>query len=234
MNDEPTPAPEGTTGTDDVSTSPAEAPVASIGLATDGAYYLIVGQFPTAEAAEAVYGSIEEIERTTSLRVDAVVIASADAGGNIHVHEATDHSTKTGLKWGVVGGVVLGVVFPPSILASAVGFGVVGSVLGKVRNLSHRSKLSEELAGTIEPGTTGLIVRGLRGRRDREGTGDGRPHRLPGSGQAARARDRSRGGSGQGSRQRGLSASRRDIAAGRQPRPAAHASATLGVYRLSG
>ena len=158
MNDEPTPAPEGTTGTDDVSTSPAEAPVASIGLATDGAYYLIVGQFPTAEAAEAVYGSIEEIERTTSLRVDAVVIASADAGGNIHVHEATDHSTKTGVKWGVVGGVVLGVVFPPSILASAVGFGVVGSVLGKVRNLSHRSKLSEELAGTIEPGTTGLIV----------------------------------------------------------------------------
>ena len=158
MNDEPTPVPQGTAGTDESSPAQAEAPVASIGLATDGAYYLIVGQFPTAEAAEAVYGSIEEIERTTSLRVDAVVIASADAGGNIHVHEATDHSTKTGVKWGVVGGVVLGVVFPPSILASAVGFGVVGSVLGKVRNLSHRSKLSEELAGTIEPGTTGLIV----------------------------------------------------------------------------
>ena len=73
-------------------------------------------------------------------------------------HQATEHSTKTGLKWGVVGGVVLGVIFPPSILASAVGVGVVGSVLGKIRNLSHRSKLKDELAGVIAPGTTGLIV----------------------------------------------------------------------------
>jgi uncharacterized membrane protein len=134
------------------------AAVDSIGLATDGAYYLIVGQFSDPATAETVFGQIEELERTTSLRVDAVVIASSDADGKIKVREATEHSTKTGLKWGVVGGAVLGVIFPPSILASAVGFGVVGSVLGKVRNLSHRSKLSDELAGVIAPNTTGLIV----------------------------------------------------------------------------
>ncbi len=136
-----------------------EPPVDSIGLATDGAYYLIVGQFSDPETAA---GRLRPRSRrssdATSLRVDAVVIASADAEGKIHLREATEHSTKTGLKWGVVGGVVLGVIFPPSILASAVGFGVVGSVLGKVRNLSHRSNLSDELAGVIAPNTTGLIV----------------------------------------------------------------------------
>jgi uncharacterized membrane protein len=135
-----------------------EASVDSIGLATDGAYYLIVGQFADADTATAVYGEIERIEETTSLRVDGVVIASADAEGKIHLGRVTEHSTKTGLKWGVVGGAVLGVIFPPSILASAVGFGVVGSILGKVRNLSHRSNLSDELAGVIAPNTTGLIV----------------------------------------------------------------------------
>ena len=31
-------------------------------------------------------------------------------------------------------------------------------ILGKVRNLSHRSNLSDELAGVIAPNTTGLIV----------------------------------------------------------------------------
>jgi uncharacterized membrane protein len=135
-----------------------DATVGSIGLATDGAYYLIAGQFPTTEEAQAAYAEIEEIERTTSLRIDAVVIASADEDGKIRLGKVTEHSTKTGLKWGVVGGVVLGVIFPPSILASAVGVGVVGSVLGKIRNLSHRSKLSEQLDGVITPGTTGLIV----------------------------------------------------------------------------
>ena len=144
-------------------TTPGSEPEATsgetlIGLATDGAYYLVVGQFPTDDEAQAAYNALEDIEQATSLRIDAVVIASADAEGAIKLHEATEHSTKTGLKWGVVGGVVLGVIFPPSILASAVGFGVVGSVLGKIRNLSHRSGLKDELAGVIAPGTTGLIV----------------------------------------------------------------------------
>lgn len=155
MTEETTPA---TPESEPVEASGAEAGETMIGLATDGAYYLVVGQFPTDEEAQAAYAALEDIEQATSLRIDAVVIASADAEGAIKLHEATEHSTKTGLKWGVVGGVVLGVIFPPSILASAVGFGVVGSVLGKIRNLSHRSQLKDELAGVIAPGTTGLIV----------------------------------------------------------------------------
>jgi uncharacterized membrane protein len=151
MTEETTPATR--EGEADRATSEAQ-----VGLATDGAYYLVVGQFPTDAEAQAVYATLEDIEQRTSLRIDAVVIASADAEGKITLHEATEHSTKTGLKWGVVGGVVLGVIFPPSVLASAVGFGVVGSVLGKIRNLSHRSHLKDELAGVIAPGTTGLIV----------------------------------------------------------------------------
>jgi uncharacterized membrane protein len=162
MTDEPTTAPESAPVPAPESAAAAAASsgaaIDSIGLATDGAYYLIVGQFSDPETASAVYAEIERIEDSTRLRVDGVVIASADAEGKIHLRDATEHSTKTGLKWGVVGGVVLGVIFPPSILASAVGFGVVGSILGKVRNLSHRSHLSDELAGVIAPNTTGLIV----------------------------------------------------------------------------
>jgi uncharacterized membrane protein len=136
----------------------ASQPEAVVGLATDGAYTLVAGQFPTLEQAEAVYDHLIEIERTTSLRLDGVIIASADAEGRIRLHEATDHSTKTGLRWGVVGGVVAGIIFPPTILAGAVGMGVVGAVLGKVRNLAHRSELSDELVGVLAPNTSGIIA----------------------------------------------------------------------------
>src|SRR4051794_7921529 len=143
----------------------AAAPVAAdstpqmgIGLATDGAYYLVAGQFPSEEEAEAAYTELASIEQRTSLRIDGVVIATADADGKIRLHELTDHSTKTGLKWGLVGGVVMGVLFPPSIIAAAVGTGVIGSVLGKIRNVSHRGSVSDELTGIIQPNTTGLIV----------------------------------------------------------------------------
>jgi uncharacterized membrane protein len=136
----------------------AATPQIGIGLATDGAYYLIAGQFPTRGQAEAAYAELADIERRTSLRIDGVVLASSDANGKITLHELTDHSTKTGLKWGIVGGAVIGVLFPPSILAGAVGMGVVGSVLGKIRNVGHRGAVSDELTGIIQPNTTGLIV----------------------------------------------------------------------------
>ncbi len=155
MTDQPTPAPE--MPETPAETAPAAPPV-GLGLVTDGAYYLVAGQFATLEEARVAYATLEEIEATPRLRIDAVIIASADDKGNIKLHQATDHATKTGLKWGVVGGVVLGVIFPPSIIAGAVGMGVVGTALGKVRNIGHRSQISDALQGAIDPGMCGLLV----------------------------------------------------------------------------
>ena len=42
----------------------------------------------------------------------------ARADGKLEIQKATDHSTRSGLKWGLVGGVALGVIFPPSISAA--------------------------------------------------------------------------------------------------------------------
>jgi len=175
MTDQPIPAPE-----TPVETAPGTPPV-GIGLVTDGAYFLVAGQFATLEQAQAAYATREQIESSTSLRIDAVIMASADAKGDIKLHQATDHATKTGLKWGVVGGVVLGVIFPPTIIAGAVGMGVVGTALGKIRNIGHRSQVSDALQGAIDPGMSGLLVlaqdtRSWRSRRrSRRRTASSRP-----------------------------------------------------------
>jgi uncharacterized membrane protein len=140
--------------------SPTDPPVpdAIVGLVTDGAHALIVAQFGSMDQAEAAYQRLTEIERSTSLRIDGVVVARCDAEGKVHLGKVTEHSTKTGLKWGVVGGAVLGVIFPPTILASAVGLGVVGATLGKVRNVFHRSGLATELADVMQPDTSGIVA----------------------------------------------------------------------------
>jgi uncharacterized membrane protein len=70
----------------------------------------------------------------------------------------TDHSTKTGVKWGAVGGLVIGIFFPPALLASTIGWGVVGGVLGKVRNVAHKSVMADELAGTLGPNQSGILA----------------------------------------------------------------------------
>ncbi|MFN8621260.1 MAG: DUF1269 domain-containing protein [Chloroflexota bacterium] len=136
----------------------AETPDAVIGLVTDGAYTLIVAQFKTMADAEAAYEVLQEVEAQTSLRIDGVIMAECDANGKVKLGKVTDHSTKTGLKWGIVGGVVAGIIFPPSILASAASVGVVGAVLGKFRNIGHRSDLTEQLQGIMTPNTAGIVA----------------------------------------------------------------------------
>ena len=129
-----------------------------VGLVTDGAYYLIVAKFPDQEQAEQAYRDLEEIEQSSRLRIDGVVVASCDAEGKVHLGKVTEHSTKTGLKWGVVGGVALGIIFPPSILASAATVGALGAGIGKVRNQATRSGLAKELEGVMEPNSSGVIA----------------------------------------------------------------------------
>ena len=129
-----------------------------LGLVTDGAHTLIVAQFPTRADVEAAYAQLQEIERNSPYKIDGVVIAECDAEGKVHLGKVTEHSTKTGLKWGAVGGVVLGVIFPPSILASAVGFGAFGAAIGKAHNVIERKGLAEELAGVMRPNTAGIIA----------------------------------------------------------------------------
>ena len=127
-------------------------------IVTDYDYAVVVAAFADDDAASAAYDALKDAESAGSVQVEGVLVVKTDENGKVKVQEMTDHSTRTGLKWGAVGGVVLGIIFPPSILASAVGWGVVGGVLGKIRDVAHKSAVSEALAGTVGPNESGIVA----------------------------------------------------------------------------
>jgi uncharacterized membrane protein len=133
-------------------------PEAIVGIVSDGAHALIVAQFRTMQETQAAYAKLVEMEQTTSLHIDGVVVASCDADGKVTLGQATEHSTRNGLKWGVVGGALLGLIFPPTIIGSAIALGGAGAILGKVRNVFNRKGLADELAGVMKPNTAGLVA----------------------------------------------------------------------------
>lgn len=135
-----------------------QTPDAAIGVATDGVYYVIVAQFADTAAAAAAYEELQRIEATSTLAIDGVVVARRDADGQVRLEQLTEHSTKSGLKWGLVGGIAAGVFFPPTILAGALGGGVLGAAAGKVRNLVRRGEVEKELEAVLEPGTSGILA----------------------------------------------------------------------------
>ena len=127
-------------------------------VVTDYEYAVVLAAFAEADAAKAAYDTLSEAESQGSLAIDGVLVVNADENGILQVQKMTDHSTRTGVAWGAVGGVILGIIFPPTVLASAVGWGVVGGVLGKIRNVVHKSMVSDLLWATLGPGQSGIIA----------------------------------------------------------------------------
>jgi len=141
---------------DDLTSPPSETPdlVAAV---SDGAYTLLLADFGDTETAWQAYEALKSIE-DEHLEIEGVVVVKRKADGTLDIQKATDHSTRSGLKWGVVGGVVLGVVFPPSILGSAAALGAAGAAAGKIRERHHRSELADQLDSAIAAGHSGLLA----------------------------------------------------------------------------
>ena len=129
-----------------------------IAAASDGAYTLIVADFADTATAWEAYEALEAVEDGHSVDIEGVVVVKRDADGKLEVQKATDHSTKSGLKWGIVGGVALGLIFPPSIIGSAAALGAAGAATGKIRQLHHKGQLADELEDSIEPGHSGILA----------------------------------------------------------------------------
>jgi uncharacterized membrane protein len=127
-------------------------------VVTDYDYAAIVAAFSDDQAALAAYQSLSDAESAGTVQVDGVLVFNTDDEMNIKIQKMTDHSTRTGVAWGAVGGVVMGIIFPPSIIASAVGWGIVGGAIGKLRQEYHKSEVGDALAGTLGPNESGILA----------------------------------------------------------------------------
>jgi uncharacterized membrane protein len=136
-----------------------ESGVLAVGaVVTDYDYAAIVAAFDDEDAAIAAYDKLQDAEASGGLGIEGVLVIKTDDAGKVKIQKMTDHSTKTGVKWGAVGGVVLAIFFPPTIIAGAVGAGVVGGVLGKIRQEWHKSEAGEALTGALGPNQSGILA----------------------------------------------------------------------------
>ena len=140
---------------DQIETSDVEVNAAVV---SDGAYTLLVADFSDTSTAWEAYEALRSAEDGRTVEIEGVIVVRRSEDGELAVQKATDHSTKSGLKWGVVGGIALGVIFPPSILGGAAVGGSVGALAGKLRQRHHHGELEQRLENAIPPGHSGLVA----------------------------------------------------------------------------
>jgi uncharacterized membrane protein len=131
---------------------------ALVGIAVQGNEAVVVAQFADMDSAKAAYNALLDAEAKRAIDIDGVLVANADYQGKVHIQKMTDHKTRNGFLWGAVGGAVIGLIFPPTILAGAVGIGIAGAAVGKAGNVLMKSEVADELASVIAPGTSGIVA----------------------------------------------------------------------------
>jgi uncharacterized membrane protein len=127
-------------------------------LVTDYDYAAIVAAFTDDQAAMAAYQTLADAESAGTVKVDGVLVFKTDADMNVKIQKMTDHSTRDGVAWGAVAGVVLGIIFPPTVLASTVAWGVIGGLTGKIVQEFHKSDAGAALADTLGPNESGILA----------------------------------------------------------------------------
>ena len=127
-------------------------------VAVSGNDAVLVARFADQNAATAAYHALINAEANGQLDIDGVLVANADETGKVNIVKLTDHHTRKGVLAGAVAGVVVGIIFPPSIIGSAIALGVGGGAIGKLQNVNQRSKVAQELASVLTPGSSGIIA----------------------------------------------------------------------------
>jgi uncharacterized membrane protein len=131
---------------------------AEAAIAVQGKEAVLVARFADMDTAKLAYDTLRDAEARGSIDIDGVLVANADEQGKVHIQKMTDHTTRNGFAWGAVGGAVIGLIFPPTILVGAAAVGIAGAVVGKAGNVLKKSKVADELATVITPGTSGIVA----------------------------------------------------------------------------
>jgi len=117
---------------------------------------LYVAAYSDATSAKADFETLKGAEGD-DLKVEAAVVMSRDADGNVDVLEKGDGTTATGAVLGGGIGLVVGLFAPPLLAATAIGAGI-GALLGHLTKKHEEKELGVELDDYFPPNSSAVVV----------------------------------------------------------------------------
>jgi len=117
---------------------------------------LYVASYDDATSAQSDFDSLKSIQ-DKDLKIEAAVVMSRDADGNVDVLEKGDETVATGAVIGGGIGLVVGLFAPPLLAATAIGAGI-GALLGHFTKKHEEKELGVELDDYFPPNSSAVVV----------------------------------------------------------------------------
>jgi uncharacterized membrane protein len=119
---------------------------------------LIAAIYPDREHADTIYDMLERMHKGLTITVkDAAFVTKGD-GGKLEIHETRELTAAKGAVRGALITGALAIIYPPSLLVSLFGGGLLGGLIGRARDTGIKTKDMKALADQLSDERVALFV----------------------------------------------------------------------------
>jgi arylsulfatase len=118
---------------------------------------VLVAGYPSVEAANADFDALIAAVKAKAVRIEAAILVSKDAAGNVVVEQTGDNLGRKGLGYGGGVGFLVGLAAPPLLAATVVG-AAAGGLMGRFANKRLETGIHDKIGEALPPGRAAIIA----------------------------------------------------------------------------
>jgi arylsulfatase A-like enzyme/uncharacterized membrane protein len=123
----------------------------------EGRSDVLVAGYPSVEAANADFDGLIAAVKAKTVRIEAAILVSKDADGNVVVQQTGDNLGRKGLGYGGGVGFLVGLAAPPLLAATVVG-AAAGGIMGRFADKRLETGIHDKIGEALPPGRAAIIA----------------------------------------------------------------------------
>ena len=118
---------------------------------------VLVAGYPSVEAANADFDALVAAVKAKTVRIEAAILVSKDAAGDVVVEQTGDNLGRKGLGYGGGVGFLVGLAAPPLLAATVVG-AAAGGIMGRFASKRLETGIHDKIGEALPPGRAAIIA----------------------------------------------------------------------------
>jgi len=119
--------------------------------------FVVAGRYNDTSQAKMDFDRLSDLHKQDMIGKFQAAVFEKESNGKVKVLDTTSTSRGTGAKWGLAVGAAIGLIFPPALIASALGGAGVGAVTGNLSKGWFKGDV-KRVADALQPGQAGVVA----------------------------------------------------------------------------
>jgi len=110
------------------------------------------------EQARRILDALQTRHKGNNITLEDLAMVTKEFDGKVRIKETRELSGLKGAKRGAIVTGIFGLIYPPSILVTAAGGGIIGGLWGRLRDTGIKTGRLKEFGDELTPGKAGVVA----------------------------------------------------------------------------